>query len=124
MNITEVYPSKYLKADDLNGMTVNVTIKFVCMESMMGNDKKNVDKPVIYFNEYLKGLVMNKTNSKAITALYGKETELWKNKPVRLSIVQIDAFGEVTDAIRISKPIPTAEPAKTIAEVDQPQPGF
>jgi hypothetical protein len=79
MNINEAFPSKYLKASDLQGGTVTVKIDRVEME-MMGDDRKMV----VYFQGKQKGLVTNKTNANNIAALYGDDTDDWTRSEIML----------------------------------------
>jgi hypothetical protein len=98
MNIQDVFPSRYVRAADLNGKRVTVTIKHVAVERM---GKDNEAKPVVYFRNATKGLVLNRTNAMAIAALYGPETDAWAGKAVTLYPTQVRAFGATHDAIRV-----------------------
>lgn len=105
MNIHEVFPSKYVRAADLNGHRVTVTISRIAVERM-GQD--NEAKPVLYFAKATKGMVLNRTNAMAIAALYGPETDAWIGKPVTLYATQVRAFGAQHDAIRVATQTPKA----------------
>ena len=63
MNINELYPSDYLKAADITQPVV-MTIRTVTQEEI-GPDKTL--KPVVFFNEKSRGLVLNKTNATMIS---------------------------------------------------------
>ena len=79
MRISEAYPSKYFKAADLGGKERTVKISGCFNEELgQGSDKKT--RPVLYFEGHKKGLVINKTNSIAISEIYGDETEAWVGK--------------------------------------------
>ena len=62
VNIHNVFPSKYLKAGDLDGHAVAVTISHIAMEEVGQGDVK----PVLFFAGKEKGLVLNKTNGGVI----------------------------------------------------------
>lgn len=79
-----------------------VTIKDVKREMVSGPDGKKEECTVIHFEENYKPMILNATNSKAITKL--AETpyiEQWVGKSFKLVVVKIKAFGEFVDALRI-----------------------
>lgn len=123
MKLDELYPSKYLKASDLEGDTT-LTIAGVTTESMKTKDGAEEEKPVLLFSDS-KPMVMNVTNARAIQSLYGDETDAWTGKPVTLYTAEVAAFGETTQAIRIrdakalqrkaeSKPAIVSDKAKAV----------
>jgi hypothetical protein len=59
MKISEEFPSQYLKASDLGGRDIRVTMGRVEREKI-GTD----NKLVLYFKGKDKGLVLNKTNAR------------------------------------------------------------
>lgn len=119
MRMKELYPSKYLKADDVDeqGGEVSALIKTVKLEEMQDNEGAKEDKPVLYFNNVPKGMVLNRTNADRISAVYGDESDNWRGKPVTLYTEQVTAFGKTTNAIRLrvakpkAAPVVQAEPA-------------
>lgn len=58
MRISSAFPSKYIKSTDLQGKQVKAVMSHVETESI-GDD----DRPVLYFQNKEKGLVLNKTNA-------------------------------------------------------------
>jgi hypothetical protein len=103
MKGSEVFPSKYLKAEDLDE-DVEVTIKKVVLEELEQKDGTKQQKPVCYFEEGPKGLIVNKTNWSLIAKQHGDESDNWIGKTVTLTTVDVDAFGDVVSAIRIKPP--------------------
>jgi hypothetical protein len=103
VKIFDAFPSKYLKAADLQGNQIKATMEHVIMEEI--KDPKDPDDakvvPVLYFRGVPKGLVLNKTNSKVIALGYGQETEDWRDKPLILFSAVVEAFGDTMDAIRV-----------------------
>jgi hypothetical protein len=99
MDIEEHFPSKYLKAVDLTGKDVNVTMADVRVEDL-GDDRR----PVLYFRGAKKGLVLNRINSRSISDAYGTNTDDWVGHPVILYPTRVDFRGKQTDAIRIRIP--------------------
>jgi hypothetical protein len=102
MKISEEFPSKYLKAADLQGREVKVVMQNVEKEKL-GDDTKLV----LYFKGKDKGVVLNKTNSSTISDAYGDDTEDWFDQPLILFSVMVDFQGKVGPAIRCR--VPTAK---------------
>lgn len=122
-----MFPSKYLKASDLEDKTPIVTISRVVVESM-GLEDEREDKVVIYFEGKEKGLVCNKTNCNTISGLFGEETEEWLGKKVKLVTAEVPFKGKMTLAVRVSsikvaqgkasaKPAASEEPTEEAEEV-------
>lgn len=110
MNINDQFPSKYLKASDIEGETPAV-ISEVTMEDIGSEDRK----PVLYFKNMEKGIVLNKTNANNITAAYGPETDGWNGKPIVIYTAWVDFAGKSTEAIRI-RPDNKRAPARSAGE--------
>jgi hypothetical protein len=110
MNIYDAFPSKYLKAEDLKGENVTVTIEEFTREKV-GSEKES--KPVISFVNTLKKMVLNKTNADTIAKLYGGETDQWPGKRIILYPKDIEFQGKMVLALRVSlqKPAGTQKPS-------------
>jgi hypothetical protein len=98
---SEVFPSNYLKASDLNGRRKSLIIHKVLMEEI-GED--GTKKPVIEFDNTDKRLVLNKTNGSVIAEAYGDEMDKWTGKPIELFPSKVQFSGRLVDAIRVSIP--------------------
>jgi hypothetical protein len=105
-SLKDYYPSPWLRSEDLDGPTV-VTIKHVRDEKFPGQrGEPDQVKPVLFFRELGKGMIVNKTNYMAISKITGKSnTDDWVGATIQLRVEQVPAFGEVVDAIRI-RPVP------------------
>jgi hypothetical protein len=104
--IGTMFPSKYLRAEDLpeNGYS-SLTIIAVQEEEMQLDPKKTATKKwVIYFEDLEKGLVLNKTNAVTIAKLYGEETSHWTGDRVGLVVREVEFSGKVVPAIRVVPP--------------------
>jgi hypothetical protein len=102
VNINQAFPSKYLKASDLNDATVNVTISDIKIEQV-GQDKDT--KPVAYFQGKTKGLVLNKTNSRKIASIAGSpETDDWVGVEIAIFPTETEYAGESVECIRVKAP--------------------
>ena len=113
MKLSEMRPSKYVKAADLNGKAVTLIMNYVEMKELFGQDE---EKPVLFFQNAVKGLVLNVTNSNAIAEEYGDETDDWSEKPIVLYPDKTDFSGKRVDCVRVRIPEPALEPAMAGAE--------
>ena len=89
------------------GQEIIGTIKTVGTELVTGEGGKQEECTVIHFTDpEIKPLIANVTNCKTIARLYGDYVEGWTGKPIILFVQKVNAFGEMTDAVRIrsSKP--------------------
>lgn len=104
----DLFPSKWLKASDLDEDGLAVTIKTIDVEKM--NDGE--EKAVVYFKEISKGLALNKTNAKSISKLYGDDTDDWEGKKITIFPSECDFKGETVDCIRVKTKAPKAANGK------------
>lgn len=126
VKMSEAFPSKYLRAADLRGQEAHVTIRGCAMENLGDNESK----PVLYFNESQKGLVVNKTNSNTMVRLYGDDTDAWTGKQLILFAMPVEMKGEMVEGLRVRGPQqaalgggpPLGAPAATPAPVMPAQP--
>jgi hypothetical protein len=105
MLISKIFPSKYVKAADLQGRPFIVTISRLILEDM-GHGAEKERKPVLYFENASKGLVLNRTNAMIIAALYGDETDQWRGQRITIYPTKVRAFGAMQDAIRVRDQVP------------------
>jgi hypothetical protein len=106
-NINDAFPSNYLKAADLKGRSIVVTIDRVEYE-LVGQNKEK--KPVLYFVGKEKGIVLNKTNANKITQLTESPvTEEWKGHAILLYPSETSFQGEMVDCIRVKAAPPNAK---------------
>jgi len=100
MNINNAFPSKWLKSGDITGDDLILTIREVRMENI-GQGENTEVKPVVYFDETEKGLVLNKTNASTISQLHTPETNSWVGKRIALFSTEVDFAGKQTLALRV-----------------------
>ena len=96
--VNDAFPSPYLRAADLNNRTAKLKMEKVVFEEI-GQDKDQ--KPVLYFVDTKKGLVLNKTNATTIGAVYGQELEGWTGKEIELFSQMVPFQGQTVPAIRV-----------------------
>jgi hypothetical protein len=120
MKIEKAFSSDFLKASDFDE-PVTFKIQRVEFGVKIGDD----EKPVIYFSGEKKGLVLNRTNSKTISKIYGGETDDWIGQEIVLYPTQVEMKGDMVDAIRVRavKTGPRRE-FKKPAEPDYDEEGF
>jgi hypothetical protein len=96
MQISSAFPSEFLRAQDLQGRSVNVVIDRVELRDIGGDPK-----PVVFFMGKTRGLVLNKTNALELGNYYGNETDAWQGQPVQLYPAKVLYQGRQVDAIRV-----------------------
>jgi hypothetical protein len=94
--------SRFLKAADLKGEK-KFRIKNVT-EELVGTEKEK--KLVVWFTNDERGLVLNKTNNRAIRAAYGDDTAGWVGKIIVVFPTMVDLRGKMTPALRVRIPPP------------------
>ena len=115
MNINDVFPSKYLKAADLQGHEPTVVINR-CEVEAIGDQRKLV----LYFQGKEKGMICNRTNADRIAFMYSPDTDHWIGKPITLFTDMVSFQGKTMQALRV-KP-PSSRNGGIYGEVKSPQP--
>lgn len=114
MNINDVYTgsSDFLKSADLKGKGVKLTIAKVGVQEF---DEKGDSGPykakklILGFEGTEKEMVVNKTNGRAIGAMYGDETDSWVGKELKLYTAMVDFQGSQVPAIRVQVDMPETD---------------
>ena len=95
MKVTEAFEGNYIDALCVNDKDVKLTIKSVsCPGVVKSADGKIIDRPIVYFEETDKGLILNKTNAKSIGLRHGNEMDDWAGKSITLFATTTDGFGK------------------------------
>lgn len=113
MNINEVYQSEsnYLKAEDLQGKTVGVTIESWELGEFDQDGKKS-KKLVLSFAGKAKKLALNVTNARTIAHNVGSEdANDWIGKRIEIYPTKTDFGGKQVDCIRIKEMAPPTSDA-------------
>jgi hypothetical protein len=117
MKVGAMFPSNYLKADDLGAKKVTVTMTEVKLEVMPQGDKE--EKPVLYFRNSKKGLVLNVTNAHTIAEAYGDDTDGWKGKQVILYVDNnVQYAGKRVKGLRVMVPTTKTQEPEDAPEED------
>jgi predicted hydrocarbon binding protein len=120
MKAADMFPGKYLRADDLKGAEPIVTIREVRVETV-GDDSK----PVLFFAGKDKGLVMNKTNWAAIVDITNEDdSDNWAGHKVKLVTRKVDYQGKRVPAIRIEEPSAVKAKPEPVEHIDDSEVPF
>ena len=84
VDFDQLYAGRFLKAGELLGKKVTLTINDVDLEDLMGEDGKNKAKAIVSFKETEKKLVSCKTNGICIKEMFGKELANWIGKRITI----------------------------------------
>lgn len=117
--ISDLFPSRYLKAADLKGQRRILTLSKIASEEV-GRAKER--KPIVYFQKCTKGMVLNKTNANKIAEVVGsKNIADWPGKQVVLYPTMVDLSGNLVEGIRVDHPTSTGA---AVADPQTPPPAF
>jgi hypothetical protein len=101
-------------------VTIVATIGSAKVENVTGPDGKKEDCVVMRFKESrignidMKPMIVNTTNMKTLEKLFKTPyIEDWAGRKIEIGVESVKAFGDVVDALRIKKRLPSAPPADT-----------
>lgn len=86
MDIALAFPSKYIKAADLQGKEPSLTITNVTLEELQDEQGGTKTKGVVTFAETKRQWVLNRTNAMCLKAMWGSETSKWHGRKVTLCV--------------------------------------
>lgn len=99
LDASEFLGSNYLRKEDLPPGSTLATIVDVRAEELNGSKRR---KLVAYFDSVPKGLVLNATNTRYMSAKYGSRVAHWRG-PIRLFVDETVAFaGRTVGGIRLA----------------------
>jgi hypothetical protein len=117
MKSNQVFPSRWLKAADLESDGEVVTIRKIMMEAV-GLEQES--KPVMSFDETDQLLVCNFTNWNSIEELTGEDdSDNWPGHKIKLVRVKVQYGKKTVDAIRIEaadEPVGRSQKTERIAQ--------
>jgi len=97
--------SRFLSTADLT-QEKKLRIKSVTVESVRGNSGRQEEKPVAWFTNHKKGLVLNATNRRTLQAALGDDMEKWANAIIIVFPTHTDYAGKTVGALRVRMPPP------------------
>lgn len=106
MHVNDLCPPQHLEAADLCGKDVIVTIKSFSHHEV--GAKKEV-KGVVFFEEFKRSMVLNRTNAGRIAKLYGVDTDKWIGKKITLYESEASLAGNTVPCIRVREKAPEAD---------------
>src|SRR4051812_16991070 len=83
-NFDQLYAGRFLKAGELAGKKVTLTISDVDIEKLLDDKGGEKNKAIISFRETEKKLVACKTNGLCVKAMFGKLLADWVGKRITL----------------------------------------
>ncbi len=109
MKVKKMYASNYLSAADIEDENLTLTVEEV-REEEVGQQRDL--RPVVYFKEVDKGLVLNKTNMNTICdVLKSDESNDWVGQRITLYTAEIEFQGRMVEGIRVKLRAPKAASA-------------
>ena len=100
----EVFPSKFLTADNLNSKPFVVTIERAPLETLKNSEGKEQAKTVLYFVGAKKALPLNMTNWDKCAEICGPDTDEWPGHRIELYPTKTQMGAKTVDCIRIRAP--------------------
>jgi hypothetical protein len=102
--LSDLFPSKYLKAADLGGKPWQMKIQDARVETMKGLNGGDETKCVLYFAGAKKAFPLNRTNFSSVAKICGDDSDMWPGHTVEVYPTETEMKGEMVDCIRIRKP--------------------
>jgi hypothetical protein len=107
MDIRTVLVGEYIAAVEIGDKRPTVTIdrvekRRIASVAMEGEQSKEKDRAVVFFQGKDRGWVLNKTNALSLAAMFGNETEAWKGKRVTLYAELVQAGRKHELGIRVA----------------------
>lgn len=94
--------------EDIPGKELVLVIADIKDEKVTANGRDETCTVCYFTNNQYKPMILNVTNKKTLAKLYKtKDTEKLKGKAIAIGIEKVKAFGDIHDALRIKKTIPT-----------------
>ena len=106
MDVNDLFPSRWIKSDDLAASDLTLTMREVTVEEL---GPENESMPVLWFADDERGLPLNVTNARSIEELHGSETNLWAGKRITLFRQQVEFAGKQTFGVRVRLEAPALE---------------
>jgi len=107
MHWKKLFNNRFLGSWDLEGReSATVVIDRVETERVQNTQGQSEEVPVVYFagSKTGKGMILNRTNARAIAIQHGNDTSKWPGKKIVLAVETVNAFGQQTDALRVHAP--------------------
>jgi hypothetical protein len=102
MHYLKLYPSKYLSVADIpeESGELTITIDRYAREEVK-NENGVEEKTLLYFSDFEKPLVLNKTNANSIALKHGPDVTAWKGKAVTFRESVTTLKGQERPCVRV-----------------------
>lgn len=97
MNISSVLPSHFYRTCDIRFCELKLQISHVGMV-----DLGSEHKPILYFEDRDKGLLLDNINAKAIAEEYGPDTNEWEGRVISLFVTERAPLDDERPCIRVT----------------------
>lgn len=121
-----MFPSKYLKASDLNGKPRKLKIIEANPEILKTLDGREQRKIVLYFDNFQKMLPLNATNFDSVADITNEpDTDNWAGHEIVVYPDRTTMGGKTVDCVRVKPPNATAKasPVANMADDGPPDDG-
>ncbi len=120
VDFDQLYPGRFIKAGELLGKKVTLTIAEVDTEELMGEDGNKKIKATLAFKETEKMHVMCKTNGVCLRDMFGKDLSAWVGKRVTLfpdtwngePCIRVWGSPDIEEEIEVTVTLPRRRPFK------------
>lgn len=85
---------RYLKAADIEGKIIKVTIAAVTLVEFKNDGGEQETKPALALVGKEKQVVCNPSSTKALIAAYGRDSDRWVGKDIQLSTQHYASLGK------------------------------
>ena len=92
MDFDQLFPGRFIKAGELNGKDVTLTIDAIRLEDLPSDKGGEKTRGVIAFKQTKKEWVLNRTNAECLKGMWGRDTDNWIGK--RVTIYPAEWNGE------------------------------
>lgn len=97
---TDSLSNRYFRTDDLTCGDLSLTIRD-CVVGFFGADK--AQKPVLYFDDEPRGLILNLTNWDTLATQFGEDSDDWVGHSITLYVATGDYRGTKWQGIRLRR---------------------
>lgn len=103
MHYRQLFVSEHLQATEFNGRVPTFTIARIEIRNLpsLKVEGEEQSKGVIYFKEFPRGWVTNRTNGECLAKMFGDETDGWIGKRVTLRAEEVQVGRRKDMGIRV-----------------------
>lgn len=121
MLISEMFPSKYAKGEDLAGKSITLIIDHIRQEEMHPQpNAPAVKKFVLYFKNAQRGIILSRTLAEQIAEILGSlDSDQWIGGKITIFSQPLKVAGKSRLAIRAKAPTNGADNPPAILQEDE-----